>query len=137
MDYQCPPAIHRSDLSDCSKLTKKDLSFCLTRFVTEVKKLNGENYLPCTVYQMIICIQMYLKDPEFIDLYYAIDNLMKEHTSEGHGHVNSSDIITLDSENLMWESGLVGDRNPKQLSDTVIFLLGIHCMLRGGKNIRN
>ncbi len=135
MDYQCPPAIHRLDLSDCSKLLKQDLSFCLTRFVTEVKKLNRENYPPHTVYQMIICIQMYLEaqklhwqllnkeDPEFVDLYYAVNNLMKECTS--------SDIITLESKNLMWESGLLGDGNPKQLSDTVIFLLGIHCMLRG------
>ena len=31
----------------------------------------------------------------------------------------------------MWESGVLGDSNPRQLSDTLFFLLGIHLALRG------
>ena len=45
-DFQYPLQIQRSDLSKCSFLSKSDLVYSLTRFVTEVKKLNGENYLP-------------------------------------------------------------------------------------------
>ncbi len=45
-DFQYPLQIQRSDLSKCSLLSKSDLVYSLTRFVTEVKKLNGENYLP-------------------------------------------------------------------------------------------
>ncbi len=55
---------------------------------------------------MIISLQMFLEseriywkllskeDPEFIDLFFTIDNLMKEYTSEGLGHIESSDIIS-------------------------------------------
>ena len=34
----------------------------------------------------------------------------------------------------MWKSGLLGEQHPCQLLDTLIYLLGIHCALRGGRN---
>ena len=66
-----------------------------------------------------------------MDLYYTLDNLMKEKMNEGLSRVQSSDVITLDAENSMWESGLLGDQNQKQLCNMLIYLLGIHCALRG------
>ena len=90
--FQCNPPIQRSDLSihKLKSLTKTDLAYSLSRFITEIHKLNGEEYPPCTLYQMCMCLQMYLEsnrlhwiilnkaDPQFVDFYYVLDNVMKQ-----------------------------------------------------------
>ncbi len=93
--YDCPSHIVRSDLSNIPKLQKTDLAYSLQLFITEIKKLNGENYPPITLYQMIICLQMSLEyqkvywrlltkeDPDFVDLFYTVDNIMKQKPVKG------------------------------------------------------
>ena len=95
--FQCDPPILRSDLSisKLNTLTKTDLAYSLSHFITEIRKLNGEEYLPHTVYQICVCLQMYLEsnclywkilnkaNPQFVDLYYVLDNIMKQKCAEG------------------------------------------------------
>ncbi len=76
------------------------------------------------IYQMVISIQMYLEseriywkllskeDPDFVDLFFTVDNLMKEQMSEGLGCVESSEVISIEKENEMWSNGLLGDQHP-------------------------
>ncbi len=113
-----------------------------------MKNLNGENYPLQIFYQMIISLQMFLEseqiywkllskeDPTFIDLFFTVDNLMNECTREGLGCIESSDVISIEKENKIWANGLLGDQHPHKLLDTLIYLLGIHCALRGGEEHR-
>ena len=41
-------------------------------------------------------------------------------------------MLSLDQQNIMWEHNILGDSNPDQLRDTVLFLLGIHVGLCTG-----
>ncbi len=80
----------KADLDNPVTLEKKMLCYALCRFITKIKKLNGEDYPPKTIYKMLVCIQMHLetqgmfwkllndKEENFIQLRYMCDNLMKE-----------------------------------------------------------
>ena len=67
------------------------------------------------------------------DLYYTLDNIMKTHTTSGLGRKNSASVVTVDAEEKMWNEGILGKDTPKQLSDTILYLLGLNLALRGGK----
>ncbi len=136
--------IVRSDLHYPQHLHKCELATSLSKFLIEVCKLNGSEYPPQILYQMIVCMQMYLQtqklywhlfdksDAELSDLYYTLDNIMKERTAQGLGRTISVDIIELQVEQKMWKDGVLGQDQPRQLLDTIIYLLGIHLALHGG-----
>lgn len=75
-------------------------------------------------------------DESLTDLYYTLDNFMKQRTTAGLGRKVSANIVTLDAEEKMWAEGILGEDHPKQLVDTVLYLLGIHLALRGGEEHR-
>ncbi len=50
-----------ADLDDISTLEKNTLSYGLCCFITEIKKLSGDDFPAKTLYEMIICVQMYLE----------------------------------------------------------------------------
>ena len=58
---------------------------------------------------------------------------MKERTEEGVGVVKSDAPIDLSMEDRMWSAGILGKHNPKQLCDTMLFLIGVNLALRGGE----
>ena len=87
----CKEAIIHTDLHFPENLTsEKFFVVAMIRFILEICKLNGEEYPPRTIYQIMICIQIHLEKnkvywkilnknhPEFVNLYYCIDNLIKE-----------------------------------------------------------
>ena len=57
----CDPRINRSDLYFPCKLQIQDVAYSLRLFLTEVQKLNSSEYPPCTLYQMVLCIQIYFE----------------------------------------------------------------------------
>ena len=57
---------------------------------------------------------------------------MKERHAEGLGVRKSADVISLTLEEKLFSAGLLGDSNPMQLLNTVIYMIGMHCALRGG-----
>ena len=81
-------AILKLNLEDVSSFTESDLVSCLSYFVREIKKLDGNEYPPNTILEMIIMIQMHLNEDgifwklldgeKFIQLKNVIDNTMKE-----------------------------------------------------------
>ena len=95
-----------------------------------------------TIRDLIIMVQMYLhknsifwkllEQAEFLPLRNVVDNTMKEHHSVGLGVHKSSDIITLDHEDTLFEKKILGESTPEQLLKTVIYMIGMHCALRSG-----
>ncbi len=71
-------------------------------------------------------------DSDLADLYYTLDNIIKERTELGLGHVESTQVIKKDLEDKMWKDGVLGQDYPHQLLDIVMYLLGINLTLHGG-----
>ena len=44
----------------------------------------------------------------------------------------SSNVISLEQERVMFENGILGDENPLQLPQIVVYMMGLHLALRGG-----
>ena len=80
--------ILRSDLDKLNQFSQSDLCYALCRFIREDKKLNGDEFPPNTVQEIVIMLQMYLHEngiywrlldhPQFVTLHNVIDNTMKE-----------------------------------------------------------
>ena len=134
--------IVRADLNNVSQVKVEDLCYSLCRFVREIRKLNRSEYPPNTIRELVIMIQMYLNEcgicwklldwPQFVNLRNVVDNTMKERHSMGLGVRTSAEVISLQQENLMFESGVLGEDTPIKLLRTVIYMVGLHCALRGG-----
>ncbi len=113
-------------------------------FITQVKKMDGTNFPPKMLYEIIVCIQMglemhglhwkFFKDAEFHALKYTVDNEMKLRTRQGLSQaVKQADIITEEQEDFLWNCGLLGKDTPLQLFRTLLYVIGINLALRAGK----
>ena len=104
------------------------MSYGLCRFITEIKKISGKDFPAKTLYEMVICIQIYLEtlgvfwkllndsDLEFIQLKYMCDNIMKEHASSGIGGVVcQAEVLSYEDEDFLWENNYLRSSNPEQL----------------------
>ena len=139
--------IFQCDLDVLNCFSESDLCFALCRFVREVKKLDGSEYPPNTVRELVIMIQMYLHEngvfwklldqAEFVALCNVVDNTMKQRHSQGLGIRKSSDVISLKHEDKLFNEGILGEDSPMQLLNTVIYMVGLHCALRGGSEHSN
>lgn len=58
---------------------------------------------------------------------------MKKCTSEGLGHKVSTSVLTKDAEEKMWVEGILRENTPHQLSDTILYLLGLNLALHRGE----
>ena len=81
------------DLDDLNTVTQGNLLFAMMQFITEVRKLDGSHFPGKTIYEIVVCVQMHpesfgftwnvVDDPEFNELKYTLDNIMKQCVSEG------------------------------------------------------
>ena len=79
------------DIEDPKSICEESLTFALCRFITEVKKVNSEDFPGKTLYDIIICIQFHLEclgfsyklinHAAFKDLKFTLDNTMKMRTA--------------------------------------------------------
>ena len=136
------------NLDDMETVNKQDLNDAMCRFISEVKKVDGSDFPPKTLYDIVICVQFWLEtqglawklltDEVFTELKYTLDNLMKARTSAGLGNsVKKAEIVSFQDEESLWSSGLLGTYNPQVLLQTVVYMLGLHCALRAGKEHRS
>lgn len=118
----------------------------LSRFVLEVRRTDGESYPPCTLYQLVVCLQRalkdrldvkVLKDSVFKPLQATLDTEMKRLTSLGLNKVKSKELIDFALEERLWQSGALGSTDPHTLLDTLVFVFGKHFALRGKAEHRN
>ena len=143
----CPNQIVNANLDLLFQITQVDLAYSLCRFIREVKKLNGEEYPPNTLREMIIMVQMFLQTnginwklldgSAFVGLRNVLDNTMKERHAAGLGLKKSSEIITNKVEQTLFDSGVIGLDTPQKLLNGVIDFLGIYLALRGVKEHNN
>ena len=49
------------DLDDKNSITKESFVFAMSRFLTEVKKLDGTHFPSKTLYEILICVQFHLE----------------------------------------------------------------------------
>ena len=98
------------------EISKDDLCYSLMQFVLEARKQSGEDYPAESLYEMVICLQIYLSskgkeykfldDDAFIPLKNTLDSKMKELSSAGKRvQWRKAEIITYEEEQLMCEKG--------------------------------
>ena len=131
----CPDEILKANLDLLYTFDKRDLCYSLSKFVTEIKRLDGKEYPPNTIREIVICIQMHLHEymvlwkllehPEFVSLRNVVDNMMKIRHSEGLGVHRSADVITVSHEDRLYSSKVLGWDTPLQLINTVIYVTGM------------
>ena len=74
-----------------------------------------------------------LIEGDFEILRNVLDNIMKDRAVKCIGTVvKRAEFLSVEKENEMWEKGVLGESNPNQLRDTVLFLLGLNVGLRAG-----
>ena len=133
----------RSDLNDCNNLVKDDFEYSMCKFVAEVVKAkDGSDYPGRTLYQLCVSVQKYLFmngikwkliEGDFDKLQNVLDNVMKERAADCIGTtVRCAGFITKEIEYKMWSDAVLGEENPGQLRETVLFLLGLNVGLHAG-----
>ena len=141
-NFQYDVGIYEADLNNLETLTKENLQHALCHFIPEVTKVKGDGPYPGrTLYEMIVAIQKYLKinkmnwklvdADEFCDLNTVLDNVMQERTAMNVGVVKKQvQVISYETENSLWQAGILGEDTPDKLRNTVLFLIGINMLLR-------
>ena len=142
--FQYDVGIYYADMNDLKTLSKENLNHALCRFIPEVTKQKDDGPYPGhTLYQLIKAIQKYLNvsklpwklvencDKEFQDTKVVLDNVMKERTAQNIVvKKRQAGVIIHELEDRFWGEGVLGEDTPEKLRDTVLFLLGLHAMLR-------
>ena len=141
VNNKCCEEILLADLNYFA-FSESDLAYALSCFIREVRKIDGGDFPPNTLREIIVMIQMYLHEnavywkildqTEFAGLRNVLDNTMKQRTAMGLGVCVSSEVISIAHEEKMFQMGVVGDDSPTKLLQTVIYMLGLHLVLRGG-----
>ncbi len=139
----CDPRIRWCNIDERQTLNLSNLCVALCHFITEIKHKDGTDYPGQTLYQITIMLQLYLDkagfqyklidDQEMTKFQNVLDNLMKGRAREGVGRKESSDAISLEQEEVLWQQNVLGESSPDQLRETVMFLLGVNLALHGGE----
>ena len=101
------------DLDDHETNNEHDFTSSMCRFITEIKKVNGEQFPAKTLYEIVLCVQFYLEsvgivwkllsDDKFSDLRFTLDNIMKQRSSESVGcSIRKADVLTAVDEDILW-----------------------------------
>ena len=108
--------------------------YTLSCFLREIRKLNGNDYPPNTLKEVIVMLQMYLhergaywkllEDPMFMNMRNVLDNTMKQRTTSGLGTKVSSEVISLGQESELFRQGLLGDDQPEKTIENCYIHVG-------------
>ena len=126
----------------------RDLVINISRFLVEVRKVDGSHYPPKTLRHLVLMLQKFLSenerpfqllsDPQFSSLQNVLDRMMKKRAQEGLGlNVRKAEVISFEKENYLWSCGLLGQDSPSVLLNTVLFLIGLNFALRSGEEHRS
>ena len=138
----------QSDINEFQSLKQDQFCKDVCKFLTEVKKVDGSEFPARTMYDIVICLQFWLEsngviwklisDGVFAELKFTLDNVMKSRHEAGIGNkVRKADVVNLSDEEILWSMGLLGTHSPQVLLDTLVYLIGMHCSLRAGKEHRS
>ncbi|CAC5377313.1 unnamed protein product [Mytilus coruscus] len=130
------------DIPLLKHMDAETMNTCLHRFVVEVRKQDGLEYPPKSLYYIICGLLRHLRDEEIHDKNFLNENdirfavfrkvlnaKMKELASRGLGSITKqADPITKEDEEQIWNSGVFGCDNSVALQNTVFFY---NCKLFG------
>ena len=131
---------------DRPDLDPEVLAHVLLTFINEIKRADGQDYPPNTVYSIIVMMQLFfekkgrtwklLDGKLFNSVRNTVDNIMKRCSmSRIAQKVKRSEPISITDEEEMWDFGLLGEETPDVLRNTVMYLIGLTFALRGERNI--
>ena len=70
----------------------------------------------------------------FFDLKNTLDNQMRQLSKEDKvAKCEKAQPLSVDDDDLLWLSGILGDSTPEQLVDTLLYLNGVHFALRAAE----
>ena len=104
------------------EMSDEQVDFTLARFISEVRRGDGEEYPGKTLYEMLGSIQTFLRvkckrnvtlidksGRTFRSLNSALNFQMKEKAAQGIGIVvNKANFVSEEQENYLWENGFLG-----------------------------
>lgn len=134
---------------EVDEMNKSDLNHCLKYFLPSIRKINGEDYPPRTLKEIVACVQHHLnyklkkpwsifKDEAFMEARETLDAVMKESARKGNVKQRKRAApIALSTESDLWRKGVFGSGSPRQLIDTLIYHFGLHFALRARQEHRN
>lgn len=118
------------------QLTADELNYSLCLFVKEVRKPNGAEYAPDTIYYLCLGIQQYLYENARIDnifcdtFYEKFTDCLNEVCQKFSLLYNESQyIVTRVEEEHLWESKQLGAHSPLVLLNTLMFFNTKHFSL--------
>lgn len=130
-------------------MDEASLQYWLNRFVLEIrKKADGTEYPPETLHHICCGIMRYLrqngrpeidffKNASFSGFVATLDSEMKRIQSKGIGSKRrQAEPLTADEEELLWQTGQLGDHSPQALLNSMVFMNGIYFALRSGMEHR-
>ena len=143
-----------SDLEIVPDITQMDceaMQYWLSRYVhvLEVRKKDGSIYPANTLHHLCCGVMRYLrecgrhdldffKDPAFAEFRGTLDAEMKRIQSLGIGTKRrQAEPLTCEEEEMLWQTGQLGDHSPQTLVDTMVFMNGMYFALRSGGEHRN
>ena len=106
----------------------------------------GRSILDLLYLDIIVMLNIYMKKNEvdmnllsdtFLHVRTVLNTIMKSRNTQGVGIPNPKDAITVADENILWEKGIFGFKDPNTLCNTVLFMVGLHFGLCGGQEHRN
>lgn len=117
------------------QMSPEDLAYWMGKFVLEVRKRDGTEYPPKTVYALVCCFKRYFEengiheinplntgDSRFGNFRVTLDAEMKRLHGIGLGTKSKqAEPITEDEECLLWSSGELGIHSAKSLLNTVYY----------------
>ncbi len=125
------------------------MKFWLSRFVLEIRKVDGEPYNPNTLYQICCGLLRHLRincdrsdvnfldDGEFQQFRSTLDAEMKRLNGTGkYIEKHQAQVITGADEDYLWRLRLLGEHSPQVLIDTIIYMTGLYFALRSGNEHR-
>lgn len=123
-------------------------TLCL--FFSEIRQANGNPYTPRSLSYIMGGLQRYINDNsphplkiqqsdgEFKPLHTCLENLYVKLHEQGVSTAKvQADVITLDEEQQLWESGVYNTQTPEGLLNAVFYYNGVNFILRGGEEHRS
>ena len=129
-------------------LSLEALNQWLCKFILEVRRKDGKEYPPITLYQIACGILRHVRkyapsvnffaNPEFAQFKLVLDGEMKKLRAKGLGtSVKRAEPIRREEEDALWENGVLGKGSPQALLDTMVYMCGMFFALRSGKEHRD
>lgn len=123
-------------------MTKSTLNQLLKLFIPSLKKLDGSEFPPRSVKEIVALVQHFFnhelkkdwsifKDIEFEEARVVLDAQMKHLGRVGAAKpTRRAKVVSIELEDSLWEKGVLGQSNGRQLVDTLVYMIGLHCGLR-------